>query len=129
MRRALDIIKFLRDSEYMTKIKIFFSSKIASDDYDSYSQNYTFTNLNPITIKGYVRDISPEALVWKQYGLAEVGAKEVICDRKYRKWFEKCNKITIGGDEYTVFQNQSGGRAIINDRPMKIIKIVLSRVK
>ena len=81
--------------ENSTKIYIYFSTATVGDDFDPYEQNYTYTNLNPLVIKGYVRDISPEALVWKQYGLREMGAKEIICDKRYRNWFEKCNLSLI----------------------------------
>ena len=64
------------------------STKTAGDDFDPFEKNYTYSTLNPKVITGYVRDIQPEALVWKEYGLSQVGAKEVLCDKKYRNWFE-----------------------------------------
>ena len=110
-----------------TKVLIFFATSVAGDDYDPYEKNYTMQNLNPLTIKGYVREISPEALVWKQYGLSEMGAKEILCDEKYKSWFEKCNKVTISGDSYEVFRESGGNRAIIQKRPFKTIRVVLQR--
>lgn len=127
MKKITAISKLLKDKEFTTKIRIFFSTKTAGDDYDPYEANYTFSNLNPLTIKGYVRDISPEALVWKQYGLANVGAKEIICDEKYKTWFENCNKIEIDNIEYQVFKEGTGNRNIIIKRPYQMIRVVVTR--
>jgi len=127
MKKILAINKLLTNKEFSTKIRIFFSSKSAGDDYDPYENNYTFSNLNPITIKGYVRELSPEALVWKQYGLANLGAKEILCSDRYRTWFENCNKVEIDGDEYQVFREGTGNRVIISKRPYKLIRVVITR--
>jgi len=115
--------------ENSTKIYIYFSKATYGDDYDPYEQNYTYTNLNPLVIKGYVRDISPEALVWKQYGLREMGAKEIICDKRYRNWFEKCNKIEINGEKFQVFKEGTGNRCIIQERPFNLIRVVINKVE
>ena len=112
-----------------TKIYIYFATKMAGDDFDPYEQNYTYTNLNPVTIKGYVRQITPEALVWKQYGLREMGAKEIICDKRYRNWFEKCNKIEINGEKFQVFKEGTGNRCIIQERPFNLIRVVINKVE
>jgi len=115
--------------ENSTKIYIYFSIATAGDDFDPYEQNYTYTNLNPLVIKGYVRDISPEALVWKQYGLREMGAKEIICDKRYRNWFEKCNKIEINGEKFQVFKEGVGGKFIITSLPYNLIRVVINKAE
>jgi len=124
-------IKFLsnilKDKEFTTKVKIYFSTKSAGDDFDTYENNYVFTNLNPKTIKAYVREVSPEALVYKQYGLAHMGAKEILCDKRYREWFENCSKIEIGSTVYQVFREGTGNRTIISERPYNMIRVVVSR--
>src|SRR4030042_2693044 len=93
-----------------TKVSIFMSSKTLVDPYE---KNYTFADLNPKTIKAYVTEISPEALVWKSYGLKEMGAKEIICEDRYAEWFKLCNKVEIDGDQYEVFKEGNANRAII----------------
>jgi len=127
MNRNSYIAKILKNANFTTKITIYFSTKSAGDDFDPYEDNYTYSNLNPLTIKGYVTELSPEALVWKQYGLQEIGAKEVLCDSKYADWFRKANKIVIDGDEYSIFKEGVGNRAIIQKRPMKLIRVVLQK--
>jgi len=123
--RIPSILKLIKENS--TKVQLYFSYKEAGDDYDNYEQTYTYYNLNPLTIKGYVRTLSPEALVWKEYGLKEMGAKEIICDERYKTWFERCNKIEIDSDDYEVFREGVGNRAIIQKRPHKLLRIVVQK--
>ena len=125
LRVAQDILK---NNEVSSKIYMYFASKAAGDDYDPYEQHKVETNLNPIVIKGYVREINPEALVWKQYGLANIGAKEVVCDAKYDSYFRSCKKIKIDNIEYQVFKEGAGNKAILQQRPFQTMRAVISRV-
>jgi len=106
---------------------LYFSSKYAGDDFDPEEANYTYTELNPITIYGVVREISSEALVWKQYGLKETGAVEIITDVKHKVKFEGCTKIKIDSEEYQVYREGTGGRALIQARPAKLMRVILQR--
>ena len=83
MRRIKYIENYLlKNSEFVKKIYIYMSTKTAGDDYDPYENNFTYTNLNPKIVKGYVSQLSPQSLVWKSYVLKEQGAIEVVCDKK-----------------------------------------------
>lgn len=126
-KKNIELTKILKSREFSTDIKLYFSTRTVGDDFDPEEKNYTYTNLNPITIKGYVRDIKMEALVWKQYGLSEVGAKEVLVEDKYADWFRKCNKVVIDGDDFTVYKEATGNRLLITKLPLKIVKIVLQK--
>ena len=127
--KEIEIIhSLLRDTDFTTKIRIYFSTKYAGDDFDTYEKNYTESYLNPVVIRGLVRSVSPEALVWKQYGLAEIGSIEVITDAKYKTWFTKAFKIEVDGDFFTVYKEGTGSRAVIQDRPNKIIRVILKKV-
>lgn len=110
-----------------TKILIYPSKASFGDGYDSYEKNYTYTNLNPLTIKGYVREISAESLVWKGYGLKATGAKELICNSRYKNWFKIANKIVIDDEEYEVMKEGVGGRVQIQTRPYCLIRVILER--
>jgi len=123
-RRILELIK---KKDLTTKIYIYMSSKSAGDDFDSYEQNYTNANLNPLVIKGYVRELSAEQAFYKQYGLHQSGMKEILCEEKYRNYFEKCNKIEIDSIEYQVFKSGTGGRTLIEKRPYRLLRVVVSR--
>jgi len=122
-----EIDRILKNSNLSTKISIFFSYTAFLDDYDPYESNTADAKLNPKTIRGYVTEVSPQALIYKQYGLHNIGAKEIVCDARYAEWFRKCAKITIDGDEYQIFKEATGSRCIISDRKFKMIRVVVSR--
>lgn len=127
MRKLLEINKLLKDKDFCTKVKIYLATKSYGEDYDEYEDNYNLSNLNPITIKGYVTEVSPSALVWKGYGLKEIGAKEIICEARYENYFKKAAKIEIDGEEYEVFREAVGNRSIIQKRPYQLIRILLQK--
>ena len=122
------ILDLLSHSYYSTKIEIYMSTKTIGDDYDPYEKKYTEVNLNPHFIKGYVREIKSEALVWKSYGLSEIGAKEILCNEKYGEWFRNCSKIKIGTDSYAVYKEAQGNRVLIEQRPYGMIKVIVRKV-
>jgi hypothetical protein len=122
-----EINKFLESCGVATRVYVYFAYKGYGDDYDPYENNTTDTRMNPKTLKGYVSDISPNALVYKQYGLHEIGAKEILCRARYKSWFEKCSKIVIDDKEYQVYKEGAGNRMIITDRPFNLIRVVLAR--
>lgn len=108
-----------------TKILIYFSTKKAGPDFDPYTKNYTFVDLPPKTILGYVTQVTPEKLVWKQYGLQELGAIEILCESKYKDWFKNCNRVVINEQDYRVFKLGQGKLAIVQDRAGGLIKVTL----
>lgn len=126
--RLPEISKILEKHEVLKKITIYFSSKTVGGSYDGYEDNYTNVNLNPVTIKVFVRDLTPTSLVWRNYGLKEQGAVEVSCDKKYLSYFENANKIEYDGDEYQVFTEGTGGRVLITKRQYNLINVVLQKV-
>jgi hypothetical protein len=121
-------IEDLLDHSYLTtKISIYFATKSADESFDSEEKNWSYTNLNPQTIRGYVREIDPSKLIWKQYGLSEMGAVEVLCSDKYENWFRNCNRIVINEKDYHVFKENVGNRVLITLRPFKLMRIVLKK--
>lgn len=110
-----------------TKVYCYFAVKSTGDDYDPESKNYQYTNLNPHVFKAYVYQISPEKLVWKEYGLQEMGAVELLCDAKYYDWFKSCNKLVIDDVDYSVFKVGADNRVLIQKRAGDLIRVVLER--
>jgi hypothetical protein len=111
-----------------SKVYFYFGRPIAGEGFDPYEKNYTYSNLNPVVIKAYIQDVSPEALVWKQYGMNEVGAKEILCDAKYTEWFKTASRIVIDGADYHAFKESVGNRILIQQRPYNIIRVILQKV-
>jgi len=112
--------------ELLTKVYFYFATKYAGEDYDPMEKNWSYTNLNPRAIKMYVREISSESLVWRQMGMQETGAVEILCEDKYKNWFMVANKIVINSDEYEVYK-EGTGRVMIQQRPYKIIRVILRK--
>ena len=110
-----------------TKIFIYFAIRGTSDDFDPYTKNYTYTELPPKAIIGYLVQISPEKLVWKEYGLQEIGAVEILCDDRYKDWFKHCHRIVINGEDYSVFKIGNGSRVLVQDRPGGLIRVILEK--
>jgi hypothetical protein len=128
MKRIKEIHNLIESNEFTTKIKIFFSTKEVPAHYDSYEQSFEYTNLNPQTIKGIVRELSGETLVWRQYGLHETGAVEIIVSDKYKTWFELCTKVEINSDSYSVFKDTAGSRALIQRRSNNLLRVILQKI-
>ncbi len=128
MKKLIDFDSLIKNSDINPiKIQIFMSTKQAGDDFDEYENNYSYTSLNPITIKAFVREISPEALVYKQYGLHEMGAKEIICEARFKNMFKNCNEVKISGNSYQVFKEAVGNRAVIQERPNNLLRVILMK--
>ena len=127
MKRLPDLDRLLTDSEFSTKVSLYMSTKTAGDDYDPREKNYTYTNLNPVTIKVYAREITPESAFYRQYGTAKAGAMELICKDTYRTWFENAKRIVINSTEYETYKDATGARVSIVGRPYKMIRVILSR--
>jgi hypothetical protein len=117
-----------------TKINIYFCVKTAEDGYDPYENNLITKNLNPKTIRGYIHAVTPQQLIYKQYGLSNIGAVEIICDEKYLSWFKKASRIVIENIDYKclVVGNAAGSDsnpkgAFVSKRAFKMCKVVLVR--
>jgi len=126
-KRNKYISDLLNHSYISTKIDIYFATKSVGEDFDSEEQNYTYTNLNPHTIRGYVRHLDPTKLTWKNYGLSEQGSVEILVDGKYEDWMRNCNRIVIDNKDYSVYREATGKRALITKRPFNLLKVVLRK--
>ena len=117
-----------------TKIKIYMAIETALDGYDPFEDNTTPSNLNPKTIRGYIHNITPEQLIYKQYGLSNMGAVEIVVDEKFYNWFKIANKITIEDINYKVMRegNAAGTPSnpkgtVVAKRAFKMVRLVLVR--
>lgn len=127
MKATPEIRKVLTNRDLSAKVWIYFSTKTAGSDFDEYEANYTFTDLNPIPIKAYVRTLDPEKAFYKQYGLHVADTKEIICEEKYKSYFENASKIVIDENTYQVFRSGTGNNTLISPRPGALIRVVLTR--
>ena len=127
MKIRCEVNNVLKDRDFTTKVYLYFSSAAAGDDYDPYENRKVETLLNPKVIKARVQQISAEALVYRQYGLSNMGAIEIICLDKYYDLFKNCSKIIVDSVEYQVFKTPGGNKAVIQKRAGNLLRVVLSR--
>lgn len=127
MKKIDGVHQLLDDPDFSEKVQLVFATKTTDASFDPYSKNYTYTNLSPIVIRGLIRYISPEALVWKQYGIEEMGAIEIITKKRYKTWFENCREVIYESDKYQVLKDATGDKSIIQVRPNSMIRVVLSK--
>lgn len=125
--RIKNVRNLFRDKNLTKKVQLYFHTLTAGEDFDPEEKNYTETDLNPVTLKAIVTQVSPEALVWKQYGLAETGAVEILADKVHINKFKICSRVVIEGDEFQVFKDGTGDRALIQERSGNLIRVILQR--
>lgn len=119
--------KLLKNDKLSTLVKFYFAFSSFGEDYDPYENNKTFTDLNPISVKMYVREIEGESLIWRKMGTQEVGAKEILCDEKYGDYFRRANRIVIDEDDYEVYREAVGGNVMIQQRPFHYITVIIRK--
>jgi hypothetical protein len=90
---------------------------------DPFDETKEITYLSPIPIKALVKDFSPKALVWKDYGIKDIGTKQVMIEPKYLSLIENCVKLKIRDEEYTVFKDAASNKLQIWQRAEFILFI------
>lgn len=105
MKENLDIFKLFKNKDQLTKIEVYPVVLVENDPYEHSTDK---TLLNPICVKGLVRDLSFGKLVWELQGLRDTGTKEIIISRRYKELFKNCGKIIISDEEYETYKDASG---------------------
>jgi len=126
-KRIKNISRLLKNNKFMTKIQLYFSYESIPDWYDPYENVTETLILNPKTVKGYVSEIQITSLIWKEYGLQEMGAVQVLCDKQYKNYFMDCTKAEIDGQEFTVYKDTEGNRQNITENKAGFITVILSK--
>lgn len=94
---------------------------------DPYEKNVSLTTMNPLPIKGLIRQVSYEALHWKYYGEIPVGSIEVIAEKKYLTLFRTADKIKYRDDYFKTWKDDSRGFAIL-ERNDYVVVILAKKV-
>ena len=126
-KKFFNFYNILRNQQLNTPIQIYMSTLTAGEDFDSFAKNYTSTNLNPVTVYGYVRELSPETAFWKQYGLYQTGMLEIICEKQSEQYFALASRVVVGGVDYQVYREGTGNKTLITERPGQLLRVVLTR--
>jgi hypothetical protein len=110
MDSRVDLIKILTDEGKMSNVLVYPATETVNDPYE---KTTTKGFLNPLTVKGYVIQLSFESLKWKYPGLTPSGSVQVITHSKYEKIFQTADKIKIGDNYYKTLKDDSKGCMIM----------------
>jgi len=122
--KRIDIFNLLKNEGQLVTLHVY-SAKETQDD--PYEKTRTQTFLNPLPIKGLVRQVSYEALHWKYYGNIPVGSIECIIEKKYLTLLKTADKIKYKDDYFKTWKDDSQGFAIL-ERSDYIIIILAKKV-
>lgn len=121
------IKKQFNNLDLLTSIVLYFTKPSLGDNYNKNVNNLEKDDFIAITIKGYVRELSPESLKWQEYGLERSGMKEIICDNKYKKYFQECNSILIKEQKYQTYSKGVGKNALIQEQGDVLIRVIIAK--
>jgi hypothetical protein len=122
--RRIDIFNLLKNEGQLSTLQVYQAREVVDDPYE---KTKTLTNMNPLPIKGLVRQVSFEALHWKYYGQIPVGSIEVIAEKKYLTLFRTADKIKYHEEYFKCYKDDSQGFAII-ERPDYVVVILAKKV-
>jgi len=122
--KRIDIFNLLKNEGQLVTLHVYAAKETVDDPYE---KTRTQTFLNPLPIKGLIRQVSFEALHWKYYGQIPVGSIEVIAEKKYLTLFKTADKIKYKDDYFKTWKNDAQGFAIL-ERPDYVVVILAKKV-
>jgi len=122
--KRIDLFNLFRNEGILSTLYVYPATEVQIDPYEKNTEkNY----LNPLPIKGLIRQVSFEALHWKYYGQIPVGSIEVIAEKKYLTLFRTANKIKYVNDYYSTWKDDAQGFAIL-ERPDYVVVILAKKI-
>ena len=121
--KRINLFNLLRNEGKLETLHVYQAVETVNDPYE---KTKTLTNMNPLPIKGLVRQVSFEALHWRYYGLIPVGSIEVIAEKKYLTLFRTADKIKYGDDYFKTWKEEAKGFAIL-ERPDYVVVILAKK--
>lgn len=86
-------------------------SKEKGDHFDPHrNTGYVITKKNPLPVKLLFRPISASSLAYRELGLVETGAIEIMINNNDISLFRMSDKIMIKGKEYYCFNAKVGSK-------------------
>jgi len=104
MEKRIDIFNLLKNEGKLSTLQVYQAREVINDPYEKTKTNIM---MNPLPIKGLVRQVSWEALKWKYPGLIPSKSIEVIAEKKYKTLFTTADKIKYGDDYYSTLKADS----------------------
>jgi len=122
--KRIDIFSVFKNEGKLVTLQVYAAKETQVDPYE---KNRDKTFLNPLPIKGLIRQVSYEALHWKYYGQIPVGSIEVIAEKKYLTLFRTADKIKYKEDYFKTWKDDAKGFAIL-ERSDYVIVILAKKV-
>jgi hypothetical protein len=118
--KRIDIFNLLKNEGKLVTLYVYPATEVQIDPYEKTTEkNY----LNPLPIKGLIRQVSWESLKWKYPGLIPNGSIEIIANNKYKTLFKTADKIKYGDNYYKCWKDDSQNFMIM-ERPDYVVIIL-----
>ena len=86
-------------------------AKTREEDFDPFrNTGFVQQNQNPLPVKVLTKTISPNSLVFKEIGLTEAGAVQIILHDRDVELIKNSEKIIINNIEYYIFNDAVGNK-------------------
>jgi len=125
MDKRIDVFNLFRNEGKLETLYVYAAKETQVDPYE---KNREKSFLNPLPIKGLIRQVSSEALHWKYYGEIPIGSIEVIAEIKYKTLFRTADKIKYKDNFYKCWKDDSKGFTIL-ERPDYVIAVLAKKAE
>jgi hypothetical protein len=110
MNKQVDIFDLLRKEKKLTKVLVYSAQSVENDPTE---HTVTDTLMNAIAIQAYVRQVTPESIVWKYYGNIRSDSLQIICEKRWYETLLVAKKIVIDDIEYKTLYDDTRGFSIL----------------
>jgi len=103
--------------DYATKVFVYLpGATVKSANYDKFRNiGYSKAQQNYLTVKAWVREVSPNELIIKQLGLVNVGAKKLVIKNNDVNLFRLASRVVINNVDYYVYNDAVGKKMMIQE--------------
>jgi len=103
--------------DYATKVFVYLpGATVKSANYDKFRDiGYSKAQQNYLTVKAWVREVSPNELIIKQLGLVNVGAKKLVIKNNDVNLFRLASRVVINNFDYYVYNDAVGKKMMIQE--------------
>lgn len=114
-------------SKFAVNVEVFLrGSKTKGACYDKYRDvGYVKNIFNPIFVKAIKRNLSPNSLVYREIGLAEVGAVELTVKNDDVLVLRASEKVRYNNDEYYAYNEALGNKFQVYPSTIGYSRVIL----
>lgn len=115
--------------EYSIKIAVYLKTQnTKGDNFDPFRNlGYEITKQNPVWLQALIKDVAPNSLIYRQFGLTEAGAKQILIKKEDIPFIRLSEKITIDNINYYIYNDAVGNKLQIFELPFNYSKVIIFR--